>query len=92
MSKLDQLLQSVIHAPDDDSPRLACADWPKRNGDSARADFIRIQCRLDKMPADDASRPALQREEKQLIEELSRNPVNASKNHCFPLTIPTACP
>lgn len=43
-------IQSIRESPDDDAPRLAHADWLERNGDSARAEFIRLQCWLSAMP------------------------------------------
>src|SRR5438309_2064737 len=69
MSAFDRLLQSVIEAPDHDAPRMACADWFAHNGDPVRADFIRIQCSLDKLRPDDPLRPALQRQERELLDE-----------------------
>ncbi len=42
----ESFLQPIIEAPDDDSPRLIYADWLEENGDLARAEFIRVQCRL----------------------------------------------
>jgi uncharacterized protein (TIGR02996 family) len=42
-----ELLLGAIRAePDDDTVRLAYADWLDENGDPARADFVRVQCRL----------------------------------------------
>src|ERR1019366_6268609 len=39
-------LGDIIENIDDDAPRLVFADWLADNGDPARAEFIRIQCRL----------------------------------------------
>jgi uncharacterized protein (TIGR02996 family) len=41
--ELESLLAAVVTAPDDDAPRLACADWLQQHGDPARAEFIRLQ-------------------------------------------------
>ncbi|MBN9121372.1 MAG: TIGR02996 domain-containing protein [Planctomycetes bacterium] len=41
----------VAHA-DEDTPRLAYADWLDEHGDPDRAAFIRAQCRLAEMPPD----------------------------------------
>lgn len=41
-------LASIIAAPDDDAPRLACADWMEENGDVARAELIRVQVEQSK--------------------------------------------
>jgi uncharacterized protein (TIGR02996 family) len=47
---LDQaFLDDIIEHPDDDTPRLIYADWLEDRGDqasAARAEFIRVQCRL----------------------------------------------
>ncbi len=40
------LLKAVLKTPDDDSPRLIYADWLDENGQSERAEFIRIGCRI----------------------------------------------
>ncbi len=39
-------LADICEHPDDDAPRLIYADWLDDNGDSARAEFIRVQCRI----------------------------------------------
>src|SRR5689334_6445745 len=41
MSDRDALFQAVLHAPDDDAPRLVFADWLDENGEADRAEFIR---------------------------------------------------
>lgn len=40
------LLRAIRSQPDDDTTRLAYADWLDENGDAARAEFVRVQCRL----------------------------------------------
>lgn len=54
MSTAEQrALWAAIRAnPDDDLPRLVYADWCDENGDPARAEFIRVQCELARLPAD----------------------------------------
>jgi uncharacterized protein (TIGR02996 family) len=47
-------LQSIIESPDDDGPRLIYADWLDEHGDSDRAEFIRVQCAVARMPASDS--------------------------------------
>ncbi len=44
------LLQSVLDSPDDDFPRLVLADWLEEQGDEERAEFIRTQVELTKVP------------------------------------------
>src|SRR5690349_8929287 len=46
MSPDHPLLRAVIAEPDDDTLRLALADWFDENDESARADFIRVQVEL----------------------------------------------
>jgi uncharacterized protein (TIGR02996 family) len=42
----EQLLGAIRAQPDDDTARLAYADWLDENGDAERAEFVRVQCRL----------------------------------------------
>lgn len=45
-------LPAILTAPDDDTPRLIYADWLEEHGGDAgraRAEFIRVQCRLAEM-------------------------------------------
>ncbi|HEY1188921.1 MAG TPA: TIGR02996 domain-containing protein [Gemmata sp.] len=78
MSDQDALLDAIREHPDEDTPRLAYADWldehapdtgpsPAR-GPSARADYIRVQCALAGRPYDSPEYPALL----ELEEELAR--------------------
>ena len=46
MSDGQHLLRAVVAHPDEDTPRLAYADWLDEHGDPDRAEFIRVQCRL----------------------------------------------
>jgi uncharacterized protein (TIGR02996 family) len=43
-------LRSIIDRPDDDLPRLVAADWLDEHGDPERAEFVRVQCELAKLP------------------------------------------
>jgi len=49
MAHHPQLYQTILDHPHDDAPRLIYADWLEEHGDSVRADFIRLQCRLATM-------------------------------------------
>jgi uncharacterized protein (TIGR02996 family) len=40
------LLRAICNDPDDTTLRLAYADWLDENDDPARAEFVRVQCRL----------------------------------------------
>jgi uncharacterized protein (TIGR02996 family) len=65
-------LEDVIAHPDDDAPRLVFSDWLEDHGDDARAEFIRLQCRLARIPEDDRDRPALLRREGELLKQHGR--------------------
>jgi uncharacterized protein (TIGR02996 family) len=46
------LYAAILEAPEEDGPRLVFADWLEEHGDEsdrARAEFIRLQCRLARM-------------------------------------------
>jgi uncharacterized protein (TIGR02996 family) len=64
----DAFLQAILDEPEDDTPRLVYADWLDDNGDPARAEFIRLQCRLAGLAEDDPQRPALARRERELLD------------------------
>jgi uncharacterized protein (TIGR02996 family) len=55
-------LPAILADPDDDTPRLVCADWFEERGDP-RGEFIRIQCRLATLTEDAADWPALKSRE-----------------------------
>ena len=69
MATHEALLQAIIDAPDDDAPRFTYADAVEKNGDPDRAEFIRLQCALDKMQPHAPERQALEAREKQLLEQ-----------------------
>ena len=68
MSEGDALYRTVCEHPDDDAPRLVYADWLQENGDEHRAEFIRLQCRLDGMPIDHPEYAALTVDEQRFID------------------------
>jgi uncharacterized protein (TIGR02996 family) len=39
----DAFLQAILESSDDDTPRLAYADWLEEHGDPDRAEFIHMQ-------------------------------------------------
>ncbi|MBL8794223.1 MAG: TIGR02996 domain-containing protein [Planctomycetia bacterium] len=49
--------QTILDAPDDDTPRLIFADWLEERGESERAQLIRVQCELARLPADNPRHP-----------------------------------
>jgi uncharacterized protein (TIGR02996 family) len=54
--------------PAEDGPRLIYADWLEENGQPERAEFIRLQVALDKLPEDDPRRTDLRERERVLRE------------------------
>jgi uncharacterized protein (TIGR02996 family) len=67
MTHDDAFLQDILANPEDDTPRLIYADWLEERGDP-RGEFIRVQCRLARMSADDKRRPRLEQLEGELLE------------------------
>lgn len=62
----ESFLQSIIESPDDDGPRLIYADWLDEHGDSDRAEFIRVQCAVARIPAGDSRLRKLRTRERAL--------------------------
>ena len=46
MSDRDRLIRAIVSQPDEDTPRLAYADWLDEFGEPERAEFIRVQIEL----------------------------------------------
>jgi uncharacterized protein (TIGR02996 family) len=67
MNHEQAFLQAICEAPEDDTPRLVYADWLEENGQAERAQFIRVQCELARLPPDDPACPALREREKKLL-------------------------
>jgi uncharacterized protein (TIGR02996 family) len=67
MSTADALRRAIIDRPDDDLPRLAYADALDEAGDPARAEFIRVEVELARIPEHDPTRPALEDREHDLL-------------------------
>jgi uncharacterized protein (TIGR02996 family) len=64
------LLDAILAAPEDDAPRLIYADWLADQGDPLRAEFIRTQCRLARLPPSDPEHLPLSEREEELRESL----------------------
>ncbi|HEY7158162.1 MAG TPA: TIGR02996 domain-containing protein [Gemmataceae bacterium] len=62
-------LEDIIAHPDDDTPRLIFADWLEEQGDSARAEFIRVQVERARLPEWDARQVRLRLRERELIKQ-----------------------
>jgi uncharacterized protein (TIGR02996 family) len=64
-------LQDICEHADDDAPRLVYADWLEEQGGEdrrARAEFIRAQCALARLPRDDPRRWDLLERERTLLD------------------------
>lgn len=85
------LLAAIIACPDEDTPRLIYADWLDEHqpdptpspapGPSARAEYIRVQCRLAARPYSDPDYPDLLEREEDLADWLK---VHAAENEDEP--------
>src|SRR5262245_38755690 len=51
MPDRDAFIRMINAQPEDDGPRLVYADWLEETGDCDRAEFIRLQIELTKVPA-----------------------------------------
>jgi uncharacterized protein (TIGR02996 family) len=60
------LLRGVLLHPDEDTHRLVYADWLEENGRAERAEFVRVQCALERCAGDDPQRFALAQREREL--------------------------
>jgi uncharacterized protein (TIGR02996 family) len=65
-------LEDVIAHAEDDAPRLVFSDWLEDHGDESRAEFIRVQCQLARIPENDRNRPVLLRREGELLKQNGR--------------------
>lgn len=67
MSDHHSFLQAILANPDQDAPRLIYADWLEEQGDSDRAEFIRVQCARVHLPLRDPMRKELAKRERELL-------------------------
>lgn len=68
MTERDALYAAVLASPADDLPRLVFADWCDDHGEPDRAEFIRVQVELARLPADDPRRGPLEDREDELLD------------------------
>jgi uncharacterized protein (TIGR02996 family) len=50
MRQEEAFLEAIRQQPDDDAPRLIYADWLEEHGQPERAEFIRVQIEMDRLP------------------------------------------
>src|SRR5262245_61763086 len=67
MSDLLTLLNACKDEPADDGPRLILADWLEEHGESDRAEFIRLQLALARLPEWASGRAELSAREADLL-------------------------
>jgi uncharacterized protein (TIGR02996 family) len=67
MSEHDAFLRAILAEPDEDGARLVFADWLDEHGDPDRADFIRVQCELARLPEPEPARDPLENRERALL-------------------------
>jgi uncharacterized protein (TIGR02996 family) len=63
----EAFLADIAEHPANDLPRLVFADWLEDSGEAGRAEIIRIQVALARMPEDRPARPALQTRQRGLL-------------------------
>jgi uncharacterized protein (TIGR02996 family) len=68
-NKARGFLEDIVAHPDEDAPRLIYADWLEDQGDSARAEFIRVQIERTHLPEWDARQIPLGLRETALLNE-----------------------
>ena len=64
-------LAAIVARPADDEPRLVYADYLDETGqtrDAARAELVRVQIALHRLPHEDSRRPAIAERESELLE------------------------
>jgi uncharacterized protein (TIGR02996 family) len=60
------LLQAIDDTPHDDAPRLIYADWLEDNGQPERAELVRVQCELARIPPGGRAAQSRRREQELL--------------------------
>ena len=61
-----EFFDRIRDEPFDDAPRLIFADWLDENGEPERAEFIRVQCAIHRLPSSDPLQSELQEREGEL--------------------------
>ncbi|HEY7314122.1 MAG TPA: TIGR02996 domain-containing protein [Gemmataceae bacterium] len=67
MTEQEAFLHAILDAPDDDGLRLIYADWLEEHGDSPRAEFIRVQVGLARLPNNDPNAAVLYTRQNHLL-------------------------
>jgi uncharacterized protein (TIGR02996 family) len=72
MTQGDALLEAIRDEPDDEGLRLVYADWLEENGDDAKAELIRVQCTLARLPSHGSERERLKTRERELLHKYEK--------------------
>jgi uncharacterized protein (TIGR02996 family) len=72
MNEQDALFAAILDAPDDNAPRLVYADWLDEHDQPERAEFIRVQVELARLPEGDPRKEALGAREQGLMKAHGR--------------------
>src|ERR1700761_7535427 len=72
---------AIVAAEDEDTPRLAYADWLDEHGDPDRAEFIRIQCRLANLSPSEPDWEDLSERKAELVARLRFRHANFVPSH-----------
>src|SRR5262245_2491279 len=67
MSQHAAFLSAIRENPDDDTPRLAFADWLTETGNPDRGELIRVQIERSRVPVDDDRHSELHARELRLL-------------------------
>src|SRR5262245_43795788 len=67
MADAQGFLDAILADSDDDAVRLVFSDWLEEHGESARAEFIRVQIELTRGVSEAARRESLRRRERELL-------------------------
>jgi uncharacterized protein (TIGR02996 family) len=60
-------VRAIRDEPDSDMHRLVYADWLEEQGDAARAEFIRLQCQLARLPPNARRSRKLEQQQEELL-------------------------
>jgi len=69
----EAFLTTIIASPDDPLPRLVYADYLEEHSKPEQAAYLRIQCELARLPADDPRRAMLEAREQDLLPAFARS-------------------
>src|SRR2546423_107539 len=61
-------LRRIKQNPDDDTPRLVFADWLGEQGETGRAEFIRLQCRRATLEPENPEASCLAAREREVLD------------------------